>query len=155
MIYLMSEPSKDSDNDAATPDPTLDGVMEESAASYSPDETEAPAALDTEDPMGQSITSAEPEEPAPPKGAQPPAATDRKSAKSPPVDVLAQAIAVRERDVSNLLASKENLQLDYVFKKVPKAFYLRWKAEGNFLFTLMVRLRQRRVAIKKRQTKAG
>jgi len=50
----------------------------------------------------------------------------------------------RVKAVDELLIEKERLQLSYVFSKVPRPFYARWKEEANEVFSLRVTLKRRR-----------
>ena len=57
---------------------------------------------------------------------------------------LRQRIDQRLAVIDHQLAEKERLQLSYVYQKVPKPYYWRWKGEGNAVFSLAVGLRARR-----------
>ncbi len=57
--------------------------------------------------------------------------------------VLAQRVARRTRDVNALMREKECLLLSFVYDKVPKPYYVRWKNESNETFSLLVALKHR------------
>ncbi len=57
---------------------------------------------------------------------------------------LRQKIDQRLAVIQNQLSEKEQLQLTYVYSKVPKPYYWRWKSEGNEVFSLCVGLKARR-----------
>ncbi len=64
---------------------------------------------------------------------------------------LLARIDERISKIRALMIEKENLQLEYVFNKVPKPYYERWKFEANDIYALTVAIRRRRNRI----TKAG
>ncbi len=63
--------------------------------------------------------------------------------------VLAGRLARRNRDINGLMQEKESLVLTYVFNKVPKPYYVRWKLESNEAFSLLVALKHRRPRVKR------
>ncbi|MCX6109356.1 MAG: hypothetical protein NTZ90_07100 [Proteobacteria bacterium] len=63
----------------------------------------------------------------------------------PPSELsLRQKVDQRLAVIQAQLSEKEQLQLCYVYQKVPKPYYWRWKAEGNQVFSLTVGLKLRR-----------
>lgn len=58
-------------------------------------------------------------------------------------DSLESRLIRRHQAIDDLLREKEALQLSYVTRKTPKAYYLRWKAECNRIFFLDMSLRRR------------
>ncbi len=46
------------------------------------------------------------------------------------------------------MVEKERQQLLYVYKKIPKPYYERWKGEANNLFALTVHVKRRRAKAK-------
>lgn len=65
-------------------------------------------------------------------------------AATPEGETLAQRVDRRLQVIQAQLAEKERLQLAYVYTKVPKPYYRRWKFEGNEVFSLTVGLKRRR-----------
>ena len=63
------------------------------------------------------------------------------------------AIDRRISDIEQLLIEKEAFQMAYVFQKIPLPYYNQWKSEGNEIVALIVGLKHRAKALRKR--KAG
>lgn len=55
----------------------------------------------------------------------------------------------RANDIQTLMVEKERQQLLYVYKKIPKPYYERWKGEANDLFALTVHVKRRRARAQK------
>ncbi len=55
----------------------------------------------------------------------------------------------RINDIQSLMREKERQQLLYVYDKIPKPYYNRWKAEANDIFALTVHIRRRRARAQK------
>lgn len=58
-------------------------------------------------------------------------------------DTLESRLLRRHQVIDDLLREKEALQLSYVTRKTPKAYYLSWKTECNRIFFLDMSLRRR------------
>lgn len=58
---------------------------------------------------------------------------------------IAVAIAKLQADVEGLLREKEHLMLGFVFIKVPRPYYVRWKGECNAVFAQAVAINRRRL----------
>lgn len=79
-----------------------------------------------------------------PKAAAPAKAPRAAPAEAPVAPSFVSALKDRVKAVDEILIEKERLQLSYVFAKVPRPFYARWKEEANEVFSLRVTLKRRR-----------
>jgi hypothetical protein len=76
-------------------------------------------------------------------------ATDALSQVSPETRELVERIDRRINDIQSLMIEKERQQLLYVYEKIPKPYYNRWKAEANDIFALTVHVNRRRARVLK------
>lgn len=66
-------------------------------------------------------------------------------------EAILPKISQMQLNVEDLLREKEQLMLGFVFAKVPKPYYVRWKEETNAIFAQVVAINTRFRAIKARK----
>ncbi len=97
--------------------------------------------------------TAAPEGEVPADSGSEPAEHTAESAENQGISAKTQAllgrIDRRINDIQSLMREKERQQLLYVYDKIPKPYYNRWKAEANDIFALTVHIRRRRARAQK------
>ena len=81
---------------------------------------------------------------------------ERRENQAKPAEVRAKAagilpiIAEMQRRIEDLLTEKERHMLSFIHGKVPRPYYVSWKAETNMIFRQAVAINTRRMAISRR-----